>query len=286
MKIAIRLSVLSLSLLSLLPAFAQQPATCCSVAGMKSATESFAAFGKENNFVMAHESPLPYEYVGDGEKISFPTTDGAQSTAWLFKATAPTKNYILVIHEWWGLNDHIKREADRLRTELGNVNVIALDLYDGKVATDPENATKYMQSATKERCEAIIKGAIMYAGKKARIGTIGWCFGGGWSNQASILAGKQGKACVMYYGMPETDPARLKLLKAPLLGIFAEKDGWISPEVVKSFGEALKAAKKESTISSYDADHAFANPSSPKFNNEAAKAAWEQTIAFFKKQLK
>ena len=265
---------------------AQQTTNCCAVSGVKSATASFAAFGEENNFVMAHDNPLPYEYQGDGDKISFKTDDGGKSIVWLFNSAVATNNYIFVIHEWWGLNDHIKREAARLRDELGNVHVIALDLYDGKVATEREDAAKYMQAATKERCESIIKGAIGFAGKKARIGTIGWCFGGGWSNQASILLGKKGKACVIYYGMPESDPARLKMMKAPVLGIFAEKDGWITPEVAKTFETSLKNLKKEVTVQIYDADHAFANPSSPKFDNEAAKAAWEKTIAFFKQELK
>lgn len=263
----------------------QNVPACCSASGMKTAAEAFAAFGSESEFLMAHDLPLPYDFQGEGQEITFSTPDGSSSKAWLFAAAEKSRNYVLVIHEWWGLNDHIKREAARLRDTLGNAHVIALDLYDGKVATDRENAAKYMQSATKERCEAIIRGAMAFAGKKARFGAIGWCFGGGWSNQASILAGKKSKACVMYYGMPESDPARLKMLKAPVLGIFAEKDGWITPEVAHTFEKTLTAQGNEVEIHIYNADHGFANPSSPRFDNASARSAWEKTLAFFRKNL-
>ncbi|MFT2612653.1 dienelactone hydrolase family protein, partial [Escherichia coli] len=80
--------------------------------------------------------------------------------------------------EWWGLNDHIKRETETLAAELGNVNVLALDMYDGGVAATPDSAMKLMQAATTTRLEAIVKAGLAYAGADAKIFTIGWCFGG------------------------------------------------------------------------------------------------------------
>ena len=99
---------------------------------------------------------------------------------------------VLVVHEWWGLNDYIKQEAERYANDFPEVNILAIDLYDGQLATNAEDAGKIMQSIQKERAEAIIKGALNYVGPTAAIQTIGWCFGGGWSLQAALILGKLG----------------------------------------------------------------------------------------------
>jgi carboxymethylenebutenolidase len=217
---------------------------------------------------------------------SFKTSDGGQGSAYAVVAAKPTKKYLFVVHEWWGLNDYIKQEADRLQKELGNVNVLALDLYDGQVASKREDAAKLMGGVKEERVRTIIEGALEHAGEDARVATIGWCFGGGWSLQSSILAGFRAAACVMYYGMPEKEVEKLKHLNAPVLGIFATKDAWITPQVVKEFEAAMKKAGKKLTVRSYNADHAFANPSNPNFDKEATGKAHAEAIAFLKKHLK
>ena len=170
--------------------------------------------------------------------------------------------------------------------DLGNVNVLALDMYDGVVATDRETASKTMQEFKQERGDAIVKGAIQYAGAKAKIGTIGWCFGGGQSLLAGITASKQSVATVMYYGMPVDDIEKLKSLNSDVLGIFASKDKYITPEVVAKFEQNMKAAGKKVTIKSYDADHGFANPSNPIYNKEASDDAYKHTLTFFREKLK
>jgi carboxymethylenebutenolidase len=261
---------------------AQSLNSCCS----KSSTVAFAMLSKDESFKASHLSPLPFHYVSQkGKMIEFKTSDGKTAAAFEIKSDKPTTNYLFVIHEWWGLNDYIKQEAENLQNTLMNVNVIALDLYDGKVAGNPDDAQKYMGDTKEDRIRAIIKGAIDYAGKDARIQTIGWCFGGGWSMQASLMAGRQGTGCVMYYGMPEKDPAKLKALNAPVLGIFASKDGWINPEVVSAFVKDMKQAGKELTVKSYEADHAFANPSNPKYDKESADDAHTRAVEFLKKHL-
>ena len=164
--------------------------------------------------------------------------------------------------------------------------MIALDLYDGKVATNRDDAGKFMQAVQADRAGAIIDGAITLVGSGARIGTVGWCFGGGWSLQASLLADQQAEACVIYYGMPVQEVDRLKTLKTPVLGIFAEQDGWITPEVVKTFEENMEKAGKELTVKMYDANHGFSNPSNPAYAEAASKDAWDHTLAFFKRHLK
>ncbi|WP_337866369.1 dienelactone hydrolase family protein [Ignavibacterium sp.] len=259
---------------------AQDKSSCCQV------NVDFTSFASDKEFRDAHQNPNAF-VLNDakGKMIKFKTKSGNEANAYFVESKNKSNKYILVFHEWWGLNDHIKREADELNEKLGDVNIIALDLYDGKVASTREDAAKYMQSVNKDRAIEIVKGAFEFAGKDAEIGTIGWCFGGGWSLQASILAGKQGKACVMYYGIIENTPETFKELNAPVLGIFAEKDGWVTPEVYGNLEKNLKAAGKKVTVKSFNADHAFANPSNPNYDKQATKEAKELTLKFFNENL-
>jgi carboxymethylenebutenolidase len=265
--------------------FAQRKVVCCS--NPSSATQQFAMLASNPAFKMSHKNPLPIRFQSSiGESITYKTPDGKEATAFFMKAKKPTNNYLFVIHEWWGLNDYVKKESEKLYNDLGNVNIIDLDLYDGKVATTREDAGKFMQAVVDDRARAIVNGAIAYAGAKARIATIGWCFGGGWSLQTSLLAGKKAVGCVMYYGMPEQDVAKLKTLNADVLGNFANKDQWINPKVVAKFETDMKAAGKKLSVHQYDADHGFANPSNPIYNSDATKDAYTNTLAFLKARLK
>ncbi|MGZ3872039.1 MAG: dienelactone hydrolase family protein [Mucilaginibacter sp.] len=265
-------------------AFSQSKVVCCS---NPSATQQFAKLASDKMFRMSHKNPLPLHFQSStGKTISYQTSDGKTANAYELKAKKPTNNYLLVVHEWWGLNDWVKKESEKIYNDLGNVNVIDLDLYDGKVATNPQDAGKYMQAVTDGRAKAIINGAIAYAGPKAHITTIGWCFGGGWSLQTTLLAGKQAAGCVMYYGMPEQDVKRLETLHCAVLGNFANKDKWITPKVVAKFAADMKTAGKKLSLHQYDADHGFANPSNPAYNSAATRDAYAKTIAFLKVRLK
>jgi len=260
--------------------------SCCARPTTANATEAFAMLATDKDFSGGHDAPLPYSYEGDGQMITFKTTDGQTGHGFEIKSAKPSTKYLFVIHEWWGLNDYIKKEAATYAQEMPGVNVIALDLYDGQVATTPEEAGKLMQGVKTERAAAIIKGAQMYAGPKAQFASVGWCFGGGWSLQSALLGGKQTVGCVMYYGMPEKDVAKLKTLNSDVLGLFAEQDKWINPEVVKQFEKDMAAAGKKATVKEYPADHAFANPSNPKYNKELATDAHQKALAYLKARLK
>lgn len=255
-----------------------------------SATEKFALFASNKEFRMAHPQLRAYTHVSDvgGEMITYTCPDGTEANAYLIKAANKTNNWIFVIQEWWGLNDNIKRQSDDLYNDLGNVNVLALDLYDGKVAKDADTAGKYMGEFKQDRGDLIIKGAVAYVGSAAKIGTVGWCFGGGQSLLTSLAAGKQAAACVMYYGAPVEDVAVLKTLNCDVLNIWPTRDSWINKAMMDKFEANMKAAGKKLTIKPYDADHAFANPSNAMgtYNEAAAKDAWKNTIAFFKSKLK
>jgi len=264
-------------------AFGQSKMACCK----QSATQQFAMLASDKKFVMSHPKPLPFHFQSSiGKDITYPTPDGHTADAYELKAKTPTNNYILVVHEYFGLNDYVKKESEDIYNDLGNVNIIDLDLYDGKSSADRAEAAKLMQALKDDRAEAIIKGAIAYVGPKAHIATLGWCFGGGWSLQATLLAGKQAVACVMFYGMPEKDVNKLKTLHTDVLGNFGNQDQWINTKVVAQFADDMKAAGKKLYLHQYDAGHGFANPSSQSSNPTAAADAYKNTIAFYKERLK
>lgn len=244
-----------------------------------------ADFADDQAFKEAHDQPREAtgSYTGEMITISIEGADAAR--AYALMAASDSQEYLFVFHEWWGLNDNIKEEAERLYGELNNVNVLALDLYDGRVATSPDQAGEIMKSIKEERARAIISGALAMAGPDAKVATIGWCFGGGWSLKASIMAGSRGQACVMYYGMPVQKATDLVPLEAPILGIFAEKDGWITPKVANDFKSLAEATGKSIEIHLFDADHAFANPSNPAYKENAAQQANALALKFLKEQI-
>ncbi|GIV34277.1 MAG: carboxymethylenebutenolidase [Chitinophagales bacterium] len=247
--------------------------------------ESFAMLSNDKAFREGHAEPEDFTYTGPGEWVTFPAADGNPAKGFLLKSEKPSQNYLLVFHEWWGLNDQIRAECATLAKDLQNVNILAVDLYDGKVTNQRSEAARLMQSVNRQRAEAIVKGVIQYVGPEAKIATIGWCFGGGWSLQASLLAGTRAAACVLYYGMPVTDTVKLKTLHADVLGIFASQDEWITQDIVKQFDAAMKAAGKRLDIVTFDAQHAFANPSNPQYDKEKTEKAYEYTLKFLKEHL-
>ncbi|UII33703.1 dienelactone hydrolase family protein [Fulvivirga ulvae] len=251
------------------------------------ATESFAMFASNMEFNAEHPEPEPYTHHSEiGKMIKINTPDGKTANAYLLEAQVDSDDYLFVIHEWWGLNGHIKKMAEKYYSDLGTVNVLALDLYDGKIAETREKASEYMGQVDDKRARAIIKGALDHAGNSSEIATIGWCFGGGWALQAAMMAGGEAQGAVMYYGMPEKDVDKIKAkINFPVLGIFAKKDEWITPEVVSKFQKDMKEAQKELNVHFYEATHAFANPSNPNHDEEATEDAYRKSLAFLKRVL-
>ena len=250
-------------------------------------TQQFADLGKDKDFRDTHQEPGDYKIQdGTGKMIKYAVAVGDSANAYFIPGNGKSDQFIFVFHEWYGLNDYVKRESEKLSKTFPSANILALDLYDGNVATTREEASKYMQTVKEDRAHAIIQGALNFAGKQAQIATIGWCFGGGWSLQAAMQAGPNADACVMYYGMPVNDPQKLQSLNAPVLGIFANKDKWITPAKVDTFKKAMNKAGKSIEIHQYDANHAFANPSNQIFDSTATADAWKHTKTFLKAHLR
>lgn len=197
---------------------------------------------------------------------------------------------VLLFHEWWGLNDNIKSMARQLAAQ-GYV-ALAADLYGGKAATDPEAARGLMGAALADReglsqnlrqAHTFLKEQI----KATRVGTLGWCFGGGISLRAALLLPDQIDAAVIYYGHVSSDPKELKPLTAPVLGLFGGADGGIPVDSVRAFEQTLKSLGKNAEIHIYEgAGHAFANPSGGNYKADAAQDAWAKSLAFLATYLK
>lgn len=256
------------------------------LAACKNDKNDMSQFGDDPAFQAVHGLPDSINFKPKGRMTQFNTPSNRNGRGYIVKTKEPSQKYLLIFHEWWGLNEYIQREADRIFDELGDVNVIALDMYDGQKAKTAEDATKMMAEVSEQRGKAIIQGALYMAGSDAKIATLGWCFGGGWSLKAAIQGGNQVTGAVMYYGMPVQKAEELSLLRADVLGIFAKKDQWITPEIVTQFEDLAKATGKKVEIHQFDADHAFANPSQPTFDKKVVNEANELAINFLKEKLK
>lgn len=194
---------------------------------------------------------------------------------------------IVMIHEWWGLNDNIKEMAEKLASH-GYV-VLAVDLYNGNVATTSEEARQLISSFDSQIGIKNMNSAASYLRENynsEKLGSIGWCFGGGQSLNLA-LNNKDMDATVIYYGHLVTEPEQLSSIEWPVLGIFAELDKGIPPEKVKEFEVSLNELKISNEIFIYSGvDHAFANPSGDRYAPQESKDAWQKTLEFFNANLK
>ncbi|MDH3848183.1 MAG: dienelactone hydrolase family protein [Gammaproteobacteria bacterium] len=196
---------------------------------------------------------------------------------------------VIMIHEWWGLNDNIRAMAERLAAE-GYI-VLAVDLFGGEAATSPEVARQLMLRAVENRDSVTsnIEQAYRFVKETAgapRIASLGWCFGGGWSFNTAVMFPQDLDAAVIYYGQVTDDEARLSPLDVPILGLFGSADRGIKLESVRRFEGALERLGKDYEIHVYEgAGHAFANPSGRNFNAGYAEDAWTRTLEFLSDRL-
>lgn len=223
-----------------------------------------------------------------GQMVGF-SSNGATTDGYLAIPEKGSGPGVIVIQEWWGLVDHIKNVCDRFANE-GYV-ALAPDMYHGKTTTSPDEAGKLMMALQIDQAEKDLRGAIQYllnhdATKSDRVGTVGFCMGGALSLYAASKNEQVG-ACVVFYGIHPNVKPDLPNLKAPVLGIYAEKDKSTPPEAVRDLEQQLRALGKSVEMHIYpETDHAFFNDTRPGvYNRRAAEDAWRRTIEFFAKNL-
>jgi len=197
---------------------------------------------------------------------------------------------LIVIHEWWGLNDWVKGQTEKLAAE-GFV-ALAVDLYHGQVATNPDDAGKLTQGLVDDQAIADLNGAFIYLAGRSdvdhdHIGAIGWSMGGAYALELAMHQPRLA-ACVVNYGTLPTDPTDIMAIFTPVLGNFGANDHGVTPDDVNSFEKSLTTLHRRVDIKIYDgAGHGFENPGNTTgYNAEAAASAWTRTVAFLNKFLR
>jgi carboxymethylenebutenolidase len=218
--------------------------------------------------------------------VEFPT-NGAMTSGYLATPASGRGPGVLVIQEWWGLVGHIKNVCDRFAGE--GFTALAPDMYHGKTASEPDEAGKLFMALNIGQAERDLRGAVRFLtghSSTAKLGVVGFCMGGQLALFAATLNPSIG-ACVNFYGIhPNVKPDYGKLA-GPVLGLYAEKDGFVTPAVAKQVDQAIKDAGKQSEMHIYPGvDHAFFNDERPDaYNAAAADDAWRRTLAFFRRHL-
>jgi carboxymethylenebutenolidase len=221
-----------------------------------------------------------------GSMVEF-QANGAKTSGYLATAASGKGPGVLVIQEWWGLVQHIKNVCDRFAAE--GFTALAPDMYHGKTASEPDGAGKLFMALNIGQAEKDLRGAAAYLALRsstAKLGAVGFCMGGQLALFAATLNPSIG-ACVNFYGIHPNVKPDYSRLAGPVLGLFAEKDGFVTPEVARSVDAAIKKAGKQSEIHIYPGvDHAFFNDERPDvYDRTAAADAWRRTLAFFRLHL-
>ena len=229
-------------------------------------------------------------FAAEGKPVSYPSgSETVKGIVYVPQGKGPYPA-LVVIHEWWGLDDWVKEQASRLADQ--GYLALAIDLYRGKVATTPEEAHELSRGVPEDRANRDLEAAYNYLVTRPdvdskRIGSIGWCMGGGYSLDMALLEPRL-TAAVINYGHLATEQASLKKINAAILGIFGGQDRGIPVADVKQFEKNLKQLGKKVDIVIYpDAGHAFENPNNKGgYRPQDATDAWKKTLAFLDTNLK
>ena len=222
-----------------------------------------------------------------GKMVEFPTN--GHTTQGYLATPAPGKGPgVIVIQEWWGLVPHIKTVADRFAAE--GFTALAPDMYHGKTASEPDGAGKLFMALNIAQAEKDLQGATKYLtahSSTTKVGVVGFCMGGQLALFAATLDPSIG-ACVNFYGIHPNVKPDYRKLSGPVLGLYAEKDGFVTPDVAKGVDKAIKDAGKQTEIHIYPGvDHAFFNDTNTAaYNKTAADDAWKRTLTLFRQHLK
>jgi carboxymethylenebutenolidase len=192
---------------------------------------------------------------------------------------------VILIHEFWGLNDQIKAVGAQL-AKAGYI-ALSIDMYGGQVATDRDTAMSLMtavdENAGVDTVRSWVNWLKQHPACSGKVASMGWCFGGGWSLETAIESSVD--ASIIYYGRVNAPLERIQKVEAPVLGHFATLDAFINEPMVKGFEDNMAKAGKDLTVHWYEADHAFANPTSARYDDEDAALSWERSMAFLNQHL-
>ncbi len=221
-----------------------------------------------------------------GTRITFSRTDGKQAAGYLAKAGKANAPGVVVIQEWWGLQEQIIGICDRLA--LAGYEALAPDLYAGTVVPyhDREAAGREMNSLNfLDATDQTVRAAVLYLKRAgAKVGLTGFCMGGAVTVLGSARIPEL-TAAVCFYGLPPDTVVKPADVKVPLQGHFANRDDYFTPESVDAFEKGLKAARRKFAFFHYDADHGFMNEQRDVHERKAAEQAWKRMLAFWKKNL-
>ncbi len=214
------------------------------------------------------------------------TNAGREVAGALAVPTVKPAPVVLLIHEWWGLNDQIKAVAADFATQ--GYLALAVDLFAGRVANTVDQARELIAAVkddeSADTLSAWLRWLQNHNDSTRKIGTVGWCFGGGWSLRASTLVPVDGT--VVYYGRVNLPKDDLAKLKGPVQGHFALRDKHITADIVRPFEQAMTELGKPYEVFWYEADHAFVNPTGNNYVKDEAQQAWRRTTEFLAKALR
>jgi carboxymethylenebutenolidase len=221
-----------------------------------------------------------------GQNVTFKRPDGNDCNGYLATPSAGEKAPgVVVIQEWWGLNDQIKGVADRLAT-IG-YRALVPDLYKGKVTLDMAEAKHLMTNLNfGDAATQDVRGAAQHLKQSsAKVGVVGFCMGGALTVLAAMYV-QEADACSSWYGFPPEQAGDARTIKTPLQLHLAEQDQSFSPEAARALLAKLQQGNVPHEAYWYNAGHAFFNEKGPNYNADAAKLAWDRTVEFFAKHLK
>jgi carboxymethylenebutenolidase len=222
----------------------------------------------------------------DGGMIKFHTNAGPDANAFYVPADMATDKVLIIFHEWYGLNNNIKTEAQNWQKKLGGkVAVYAVDLFDGKVTTEKFAASKLMNNMDQKRGEAIVKGLLDKVGNGKQIATIGWGIGGTWAFTASVLAGSKAAGCVMNYGYPIKDKDRISLLKTDVMYHYGNYDEYITRADVDEFVKDVTSAGRGIKLDTYNGYHDYSLNDNTNFQQTPTMESNLATLKFLKHKL-
>lgn len=221
-------------------------------------------------------------------RVEFETRTGKKTSGELAVPAGTGKApAVVLIQEWWGVNDHIRSLLDRLAA--GGFLALAPDLYHGKVTKDPDEAGRLMMALDHARALEDIEAAATHLQSHeragGRVGVIGFCMGGMLSFRAAEAI-SDFSCAVPFYGAPPPDQYNVSKVRAPILAHFAKHDAWAKPEIAEQIQKNLTARGGTMTLHVYDADHAFMNDTRPEvYSPENAQLAWDRSLKFLHTQL-